>query len=422
MTFDPYVLLVATGQSPQVITETIWSLSGKRSAFDSAAPDGAPETQRPDAVHVVTTALGEAYARAMLLGEPAIDPLRDQPIQAVADRWTPFFEDVFGTEPPPLHTHVPSEDGEKPLDIRTPDDDFRYARLCYDLVAELTTPEAPPLYGSIAGGRRTMSSHLMTAFCLCARLGDRLVHVFVNPPSYERDPNFFYPTDDVRDKVRLFRIDVKFPRLREVLNREIVSGLPMDRRDLEGILNALQPYNVLSRTPTHIQLHFDDEPVVHLADGHETLGTCHLRPSEASTLVVLANAMQGEGGPVPIERLHAGTDLDAIAPSRLEVNRQRSFIDIELSGKFDPDEPWMDREDVSKAISRLNRSLRDVPIAAKHLRIEGQRVETSDGGHTTAYYWKRELPCPLQISTRHPPGTWPFDHLPPPSPSPSRSM
>lgn len=399
MTANPYVLLIVTGESPQVVTETVWSL---------ARQEDPP--WHPEAVYVVTTAAGAAHTRALLLGEETRDPRRGTPIESPANRWAPFCHEVLGQdEPVPLHIEVPTAGGQALRDIRTPAHDTAFADVCYELVAARTRPGEPPLFGSIAGGRKTMSAHLMTAFCVYARPQDRLSHVLVNPPALEGTPEFFYPTPETTDTARIDRVDLQFPRLRPLLRDDLITGLPDRRRDLRGILNALEPHLALSKTPTAFELHLrSGEARLRVAGEGDTLGTCRLSPAQAATLAVLAEALQGPADAVPFEHLYHGPRAEPPHPEQHPAHRQRQTI-IELCERFPEVQPWTANEDVSKAVSRLNERLREVPIAAHYLAVESEvRREGS------SYHWPRALPAPFQVTSLYPPDDWPFDSLPAP--------
>jgi len=95
MSTRPYNLLIATGQSPQVVTETVFELHRA-------------EDLQPASVHVLTTCVGRAYGRVQLLGEPQADPARGTAIMGVEDRWPTFCEEILGRSP---------ENGEAPVDL-----------------------------------------------------------------------------------------------------------------------------------------------------------------------------------------------------------------------------------------------------------------------------------------------------------------
>ncbi|SHK45891.1 CRISPR-associated ring nuclease Csm6 [Rhodothermus profundi] len=202
---ERYNLLIALGVSPAVLTETIWTLAIEH-----------PQPAIPDEIHVVTTLTGERILRHRLFETP------DEEGFSV---WQRFCREVLQLEPespeaPTWFIHVPLRgNGLKLDDIRTWDDDRRYAELCYQVVARLCAdPEAPRVVASIAGGRKTMSAHLLTAFSLYARPQDESIHVLVHPEqSVLEDLTFFYPRSGGRQEVRIERVDLHLVRFRQQL-------------------------------------------------------------------------------------------------------------------------------------------------------------------------------------------------------------
>jgi CRISPR-associated protein (TIGR02584 family) len=398
MQTKPYNLLIATGYSPQVITETVWSFARQHQP-----------TLQPACVHVVTTAGGAAQVRALLLGEDALDPVRGMPVEGAEPRWDAFCTDLFD-RPIPLECHVAESAGGKPLtDIRTPSEDERFADLCYKLVADLTEAKQLPLIGSIAGGRKTMSAHLMTAFSVYARAHDQLTHILVTPSKYEHDRDFFYPTPEVADAVRIDRVDLDFPRLRHLLDADLIGNLPDDRRDLRGILDALAPHLAQERKPHHVALHLSSEggtlDFFADADGTEPLDAVRLTRSAATTLLVLHEHIQKHGGAVPVRALFADAETEGRrAAARHPVHRQRAAV-MKLCN-YDSVAPWTEASDVSKAVHDLRKRLEPCPLAARFFHPE--RVTLADGN--SAYAWPETLPSGVELvvtcSHRVPQGTW----------------
>lgn len=393
MSARPYNLVIATGQSPQVITETVFELY-------------TPQERQPAAVHVLTTRVGRAYGRAQLLGEPQADPARGTPIEGVEARWPQFCEEILGRsgsdgEPPvELTFHVP-EAGTEPLnDIHRRGDDTRFANLCYEMVEQLTRDDQLPLIGSIAGGRKTMSAHLMTAFSVYARPDDRLTHVLLTDPSLEQDPSFFYPEPGSPRYSRLLNlVDVRFPRLGPLLEQDLIDGLPDDRRDLEVILDALDPHVAGARPVREVALRLRDGGATLRFNGADApIDTCLLSPKQAATLLVFAERQAARGESVPSTALTYEDDGALVAEQRRAVQFLCSQ-DEEL-------DPWSTTGRVSKDISKLNKRLRDVPVAERLMRIEGLSRSPR------RYDWPGEIP-PLTVETRYPGEAWPFDHIGP---------
>ena len=212
-TYPQRVLVVATGMSPQVVTETLYVLAVREPAWV------------PTEIRLVTTRKGADIAeRDLLHGEGWLHRLRRDyelpPIDFNAER---------------IHT-LSDSDGVPLDDIQTPADNTAAADAITQVLCELTHNDASALHVSIAGGRKTMGFYVGYALSLYGRRQDRLSHVLVNPP-YESLPEFFYPTPtemivktrdgclvDARD-ADVSLAEIPFVRLRE--------GLPEDLEDLQ---------------------------------------------------------------------------------------------------------------------------------------------------------------------------------------------
>ncbi len=160
--------IFAVGMTPQIITETIFALAGE------AVP---PVTL--EEVHVITTTTGKRRLRERLL-ESGI--------------WQEFLAEY---ELPPIRLddetiHVVTDPAGTPLeDLRGCDDNEAMGDLICRIVEKFASRPRTRLHGSIAGGRKTMSYYLGSAFQLYARPEDRLYHVLVTP-EFESHPDFFY--------------------------------------------------------------------------------------------------------------------------------------------------------------------------------------------------------------------------------------
>jgi CRISPR-associated protein (TIGR02584 family) len=165
------VLLVITGMSPQVLTETLYALSQGQAADNV-----------PNEIHVITTAKGRRSLADMLGGN-------DQVLIDMASQ--------LGLPPfvlPPEHIHVLADANGRLLDdIATPEQNISYANLVTGLLREFTSDPDSRIHVSIAGGRKTMGFLLGYAFTLFARPQDQLSHVLVSP-AFENLPGFLYPT------------------------------------------------------------------------------------------------------------------------------------------------------------------------------------------------------------------------------------
>ncbi|MBL8343969.1 MAG: TIGR02584 family CRISPR-associated protein [Rubrivivax sp.] len=203
------ILLCATGLSPQVVTETLFSL----------ATSGAGERFVPDEVHVVTTTRGAEAVRLMFIDERA-----NQLARLCEQHALPM---------PKVRLHL-IQGPEGPLDdLRTAAHNDAAADSILQVVRELTAKDDAAIHFSIAGGRKTMGYYLGTCASLLGRPQDRMSHVLVNEP-FESAPEFFFPprppqilqlrggpADTARARIDL--APVSFIRLRSLLPAPLIS-------------------------------------------------------------------------------------------------------------------------------------------------------------------------------------------------------
>lgn len=383
MSASKFNVIALAGNTPQVLTETLFELHRR------------PGERLPRTVHVVTTEVGKQFAEALLLGLPHPHPFGKEWRAEPKERWAPFCETVYGADVPvDLEIHVPTDEGGRPIDdIRQRGDDTVFADFCYELVEACTREGEFPLIGSIAGGRKTMSAHLMTAFSVYARPGDELTHILA-APQVEGDASFFYPTPETGTYGLLDLVEVKFPRLNQLLRKDLIEGLPEDRRDLQGILDALDPYLASAQPPRRIELQLGDDGARVVFDTAREVVTCDLTPGTAATLAAVAEAYAATGAPVSAAAL-TGTGAGQA--------RRQTISDLCLQGEL---APWETPEDVSKAISALNQRLRAVPVAKRYLAVEGH------SSNPTKYGLASDKAPRLAVAVQYPDLTgWPFSHV-----------
>lgn len=168
------ILVAVVGLTPQVITETLYVLTQVRK----------PPVPISE-IWAITTAPGQALIEDTLLA-----PRRG--------RFHTFCRD-YGIPPGSLRFDarsilvVPGPDGQPLEDIRTAAESTALADFIVSFIRDLTRDPDIRLYGSIAGGRKTMGVDLALAFQLYGRPGDILFHVLVWPPELEGEKSFFYP-------------------------------------------------------------------------------------------------------------------------------------------------------------------------------------------------------------------------------------
>ena len=166
------MLLAVSGMSPQIVTETLYSLVINQ-----------PEPFIPTEIHLITTVSGAKEARLQLL-----HPKTGKFQQLRQDYGLP---DIYFPEE---NIHVIEDyQGQQLDDIKTPSQNEAAADYITSIVSTLTRHDDTALHVSIAGGRKTMGYYLGYALSLNGRSQDRLSHVLVTD-RYENLPDFFYPT------------------------------------------------------------------------------------------------------------------------------------------------------------------------------------------------------------------------------------
>ena len=232
-TYPRRILLVATGMSPQVVTETLYALAVREPAW------------LPTEIRLVTTRKGADIAeRDLLNGEGWFHRLR-------RDYDLPPID--FDTER--IHT-LSDTDGVPLEDIQTPADNTAAADAITQALCEFTRDDASALHVSIAGGRKTMGFYVGYALSLYGRRQDRLSHVLVNPP-YESLPEFFYPTPtemmvktrdgclvDARD-AEVSLAEIPFVRLREGPPKDLQEGKISFHDAVEAAQRAIGPAELI---------------------------------------------------------------------------------------------------------------------------------------------------------------------------------
>ena len=164
----PHILLATTGESPQVVTETLYAIHTEGLEW-------------PDEIFLITTTLGRARAEAGLIEAGHLERLC-----AEIGRKKPSFDRK--------HIEVvPNARGQEVDDARSLEDHEALADFIMTRVRDLTADDRKTVHASLAGGRKTMTFYLGYAMSLFGRRADRLTHVLVNEKCYESS-NFWFPT------------------------------------------------------------------------------------------------------------------------------------------------------------------------------------------------------------------------------------
>jgi CRISPR-associated protein (TIGR02584 family) len=169
-----HILLATTGESPQVVTETLYALH----------KDGHPW---PDEIFLITTSRGEKKAHEGLLEQGHLARLCDE----------------IGKPKPTFDTGhilvVPNANGQPVDDARSLEDHEALANFIMTQVRNLTADDQQTVHASLAGGRKTMTFYLGYAMSLFGRFNDRLSHVLISP-GYEGNPKFWFKTSSAEHR------------------------------------------------------------------------------------------------------------------------------------------------------------------------------------------------------------------------------
>lgn len=206
-----HILLIVTGASPQVLTETLYALHQQ----------GKP---MPEDVFVITTKSTKAMLTDGLFTQGHLAKLiadYDLPAINLKDENIWLIEDNKGQ---------PIDDAKSEIE-QTYMADFITRK-----VFELTNKNNISIHASIAGGRKTMAFYLGYAMSLLGREQDSLSHVFVND-EFEFVRDFYYPTpynhmiDGKNGKqvncknAQVTLAEIPFVRMRQSIDETLIANM-----------------------------------------------------------------------------------------------------------------------------------------------------------------------------------------------------
>ena len=208
------LLVAVTGESPAVVTETVFGLYRERGILI-------------DRIVVITTTRGAEQARLQLL---VGDEGRSGPLERLCQDYG--LPKIRFTERDILI--VPGENGQDVDDARSEGDQRALADFITQQVRQFTDDPGVRVIASLAGGRKTMTFFLGYAMSLFGRPDDLLTHVLVSEP-FEQVDGFYYPTpqslalksrrnNDYHDaaRARVTLIQIPFVRMREEMPGSII--------------------------------------------------------------------------------------------------------------------------------------------------------------------------------------------------------
>lgn len=281
-------VLVVLGESPAVLSELLWWLSVVE--------------RRPVAgIEVWATGRGAERLRR-LTATPAWQALEERtgPLPALDD--VPP-EASFGFR---VHSFRLGDDVMD--DVRSEAEAAAVSATLHDRLRALRgeLPARIPILGCLAGGRKTVSAGLQTAFCLQAGPTDRLVHVVFDATvervlrDHGRLQDFAFPSPEwaelagVAESEQIVVYDVPFPKLRSLVSRrlsEVLETLAWD--DVWPVLEANMTRDakaVLRRTGSESWSY----SVLDAESGHELYGKT-LSGRVAAMLVAMVHADETMG-------------------------------------------------------------------------------------------------------------------------------
>lgn len=213
--YDKRVLVMVSGMNPQIITETLFALTQRRTpAFV------------PTRLFVLTTSEGAERVRLTLQSKDGTGWLarlrRDYELPDI----------TFGSH----DIRVLSDPSGRPLvDIRTTEESEAAANQIVDTIREFTSDDKSAVHVLFNGGRANMGYFVGYALSLYGRRQDRLSQVLVSP-EFEQNNEFFYPTPRQRiiydktgqpldaNKAEVLLADTPFVRMREGLPDTLRTG------------------------------------------------------------------------------------------------------------------------------------------------------------------------------------------------------
>ena len=214
-------VLSTIGASPSVLTELLWWLSARQGRPIAGIEAWATGEGAEQLRQLVATPEWSALKKHT---GPLPDP---QPEGAEPDTSYGF------------RIHCFAHDGEVLNDVRTRDEAAAVSATLHDRVRTLRAGLAShiELVGCLAGGRKTVSAALQTAFCLQAGPTDRLVHALFDPTfeqalrDHGRRGDYAFPSETwaeltgipVEDQSTLY--EVPFPRLRYLVPRRLSDAI-----------------------------------------------------------------------------------------------------------------------------------------------------------------------------------------------------
>ncbi len=244
------VLACTIGSTPQIVTETVWSLHRQ-------------EGWAPDEIEVLTTAFkADLIHRELILPEghlarmPSGPPLARMFIPTRGGRC-----DV--TEPGAL---APTVSPDALADVYDQAQALAMGEMIMQRIAHWALDPDADLHVSIGGGYKTMSAQALTALALAGRPGHRASHVLVDA-NFQNNPFFFHPDQeggpiplDPREPDGV-RVDPKFAKVVLVDLPVVFAPAPIEAKLLRerGFTTLVEEANAYAAFEREPHVGFDIE-------------------------------------------------------------------------------------------------------------------------------------------------------------------
>jgi len=184
MKAEKRIFAAILGTNPQIVTESIFAIINK------------DPTNTPTHIYVMSTSVGIKRCKEKLIDE----------------EWLKKLYEHFNLASPSFtieHCITFKDNNENPLeDIRTNQDSENAADTIFDKIAEWCEVKDSQLHLSVGGGRKSLDLHAGLAMNICSRQIDRMSQVLVSDPRIENNPDFFFPSQPLKQQIKTFSGDI----------------------------------------------------------------------------------------------------------------------------------------------------------------------------------------------------------------------
>lgn len=164
-------VIALVGESPGVVTELLWFLTVHKSVQVTGIELWTTQTGWAEGGSCGLAAKGPGMFAALRRLAPAL-PHWPHELRPISDANTEVTKAV--------QVFVPEVPGRALADVRSQEDADVFSRALHERVGFLVSSGVGPLLGSLAGGRKTMTAAMHSAFALYGRRTDRLCHVLLH--------------------------------------------------------------------------------------------------------------------------------------------------------------------------------------------------------------------------------------------------